>query len=128
MKGKSLAVLLFAFALAPTCLPAKEKILRYEITDLGTLGGVASQACGNHSRAEVTGHSSVAAGLRHAFVWRDGEMTDLGTLPTDFSSQGHSINNSGQVAGLSDYPRTSRHRRRSTPSFGTTTKLYPSGH
>jgi len=94
MKGKSLAVLLFAFALAPTCLPAKEKILRYEITDLGTLGGVASQA----------------------------------TLPTDFSSQGHSINNSGQVAGLSDYPRTSRHRRRSTPSFGTTTKLYPSGH
>jgi probable HAF family extracellular repeat protein len=101
MKGKSLTVLLFAFALAPTCLAANEKILRYEITDLGTLGGVASQACGINNRAEVTGFSSVAAGLRHAFFWRDGAMTDLGTLPTDFSSVGNAINNSGQVAGHS---------------------------
>ena len=59
MKRKSLTVLMFAFALAPTCLAAKEKISRYE----------------------VTGNSSVAARPEHAFVWRDGVITDLGILP-----------------------------------------------
>jgi|SRR6516164_7527744 probable HAF family extracellular repeat protein len=81
MKRKSLTVLMFAFALAPTCLAAKEKISRYEVTDLGTLGGVRSVACGLNNRGEVTGNSSVAARPEHAFVWRDGVITDLGILP-----------------------------------------------
>jgi probable HAF family extracellular repeat protein len=101
MKRKSLTVLLFAFALAPTCLAAKEKISRYEVSDLGTLGGVRSVACGLNNRGEVTGISPVAAGPEHAFVWRDGVMTDLGILLGDLSSTGVGINNSGQVAGSS---------------------------
>ena len=106
MKGKSLTVLLFAFALTPTCLAAKEKILRYEVTDLGTLGGVKSVACGLNNRGEVTGNSSVAAGPEHAFVWRGGVMTDLGILPGDLASGGFGINNSGQVAGNSSITST----------------------
>jgi len=106
MKPRSLAILLFAFVLAPTWLAAKEKISRYEVTDLGTLGGPSSKACGLNNRGEVTGNSSVAAGPEHAFVWRDGVMTDLGILPGDLSSAGWGINNSGQVAGSSSIAST----------------------
>jgi len=99
MKGKSLTVLLFAVALAPMCLAAEEKTTRYEVTDLGTLGGTESFACGLNDRAEITGRSTIVAGPVHAFLWRDGTMTDLGTLPDDVSSVGRGINNAGQVVG-----------------------------
>jgi probable HAF family extracellular repeat protein len=101
MRGKSLTVLLFAVALAPMSLAAAEKTTRYGVTDLGTLGGVESVACGLNDRAEITGSSSVVAGAVHAFLWREGAMTDLGTLPNDLSSGGRGINNAGQVAGAS---------------------------
>jgi probable HAF family extracellular repeat protein len=37
----------------------------------------------------------------HAFLWQDGNMTDLGTLPGDTSSFAYGINDSGQVVGQS---------------------------
>ncbi|MCH8912584.1 MAG: HAF repeat-containing protein, partial [Planctomycetes bacterium] len=40
--------------------------------------------------------------IRHAFLWEDGELTDLGTLGGGFSSYGHGINNQSQVVGRSD--------------------------
>jgi probable HAF family extracellular repeat protein len=99
MKGKLLIVLLFAVALAPVYLAAEEKTTRYEVTDLGTLGGTNSFACGINDRAEITGHSTIVAGPEHAFLWRDRTMTDLGTLPNHDSSRGRGINSAGQVAG-----------------------------
>src|SRR5207244_10248449 len=37
----------------------------------------------------------------HAFLWQNGVMTDLGTLPGSTSSTATAINNSGQVVGNS---------------------------
>jgi probable HAF family extracellular repeat protein len=41
-------------------------------------------------------------GFDHAFLYSNGHMTDLGTLPGLYNSEGHSINNAGQVTGFSE--------------------------
>jgi probable HAF family extracellular repeat protein len=51
---------------------------------------------------QVTGFSSTAAGTEHAFLYRNGKMQDLGTLPGGHSSAGFAINRAGQVTGYSD--------------------------
>ena len=43
----------------------------------------------------------VSANTSHAFLWQNGTMTDLGTLPGDDSSIPAAINGVGQVAGIS---------------------------
>jgi len=71
----------------------------YTITDLGTLGGATSTACGINEGGQVVGRSAIATGQLHAFLWEAGTMTDLGTLPQDAFSNARSINNRGQVIG-----------------------------
>lgn len=71
----------------------------YSITDLGTLGGATSTACGVNDRGQVTGKSARANGQLHAFLWQGGVMTDLGTLPNLQFSEARAINNRGQVVG-----------------------------
>ena len=67
--------------------------------DLGTLGGAGSfhSASAINDAGQVVGTSN-----SHAFLYRRGMMQDLGTLGGTYS-EGHGINNSGQVVGLS-YP------------------------
>jgi len=38
---------------------------------------------------------------QHAFLWQNGAMTDLGTLPGDSFSFAFNLNNKGQVVGIS---------------------------
>ena len=45
---------------------------------LGTLGGATSVATAINDLDEVVGSSQTATGQTHAFLWRDGHMTDLG--------------------------------------------------
>lgn len=71
---------------------------------LGTLGGDASEGYGINSTGDVIGASFYIPGngTRHAFLFRDGWLRDLGTLP---GAQGESyalgINDQGQVVGFS---------------------------
>jgi probable HAF family extracellular repeat protein len=65
--------------------------------DLGTLGGVWSRPTGLNNRGQVIGDSETASGAVHAFRWRDGAMTDLGTPGTD--SFAAAVNERGEVAG-----------------------------
>jgi probable HAF family extracellular repeat protein len=66
----------------------------YTITDLGT-----GEAHGINDRGQVVGVSYTSEGA-HAFKWRNGTMTDLGTLGGHFS-EAWDINNRGQVVGRS---------------------------
>jgi probable HAF family extracellular repeat protein len=79
------------------------------LQDLGTLGGPDSCALWINQRGEVAGHSftsftpdpGTGVPAFDPFVWRNGKMTDLGSLG---GTQGHAsaINNHGQVAGDSN--------------------------
>jgi probable HAF family extracellular repeat protein len=68
--------------------------------DLGTLGGTFGFATWINDIGEVVGIANTLndQGL-HAFFWRDGVMTDIGTIGSDPASQANSINSRGQVVG-----------------------------
>jgi probable HAF family extracellular repeat protein len=78
-------------------------------TNLGSLGGTLfSDAFNVNDRGVVVGSSDLPGDTNfwafpfinnHAFLWRNGAMTDLGTLPGDPSSFAFSINNMGQIVG-----------------------------
>jgi len=74
----------------------------YVVINLGTLGGSASNGFGGaNDREWVTGDANLQGDQNeHAFLWRDGVMTDLGTLGGPNSSVGFPVkNNKGVIAG-----------------------------
>ena len=71
----------------------------YSITDLGTLGGTSSEAAAVNNPGDVVGSSTTAAGVSHAFLYRNGLMFDLGTLPGGSASQATAINDRGDIVG-----------------------------
>ncbi|HLV81468.1 MAG TPA: hypothetical protein VKT32_14375, partial [Chthonomonadaceae bacterium] len=76
----------------------------YTITDLGTLGGYSSQALSLNGAAAVAGWSTTADGFTHAFLYSNGVLQDLGTLPGGSNSYAQGINAAGQVVGYADTP------------------------
>ena len=70
--------------------------------DLGTLGGTYSFAEALNDKGEVIGGANTADDQAfHAFLWKRGTMTDLGTVAGDGCSFALSINSKGQVVGQS---------------------------
>lgn len=55
-----------------------EKKVVWVVTDLGTLGGCFSRADTIDPSGQVFGVSETVQGELHAFVWKNGVMTDLG--------------------------------------------------
>jgi probable HAF family extracellular repeat protein len=74
---------------------------RYRIVDLGTLGGAASNAEAINEHGQVAGWSETAGGNRHAFLYSNGIMQDLGTLTGGSDSYATALNDRGQVVGYS---------------------------
>jgi probable HAF family extracellular repeat protein len=80
-------------------------LLAYALTDLGTLGGIASYAYGINDAGTVVG-SSMVTGFRysHAYTYSGGAMTDLGVLKNlGLFSKAEDINSSGHIVGSSNY-------------------------
>jgi probable HAF family extracellular repeat protein len=93
--GRALSILITLVALFPAVGWAEG----YTAVDLGTLGGGFSIANAVNNRGEVVGRSAIPNGPQHAFIWQDGVMTDLGTLPGGNYSEAFAINNRRQVVG-----------------------------
>ena len=103
---------LFGLISGATALPPP---VTYSVTDLGVLpGGEQSAALGLNSRGEVVGWSEaggetadlytttkgvVKGRARHAFLWKNGVMHDLGVLPGYDSSTAVAINTEGSILG-----------------------------
>lgn len=70
----------------------------YTVTDLGTLGGAASQARGINNQGDVVGSAYTADGETHAFLHSHGQMRDLGSLD-GFIGTAESVSSQGVVVG-----------------------------
>jgi probable HAF family extracellular repeat protein len=97
-------ILLCALAV-PLSLAAAGDPPRYTVTDIGTLGGTSSSAVGISNRGSVSGYSFLPGdAFIHGILWREGELTDLGTLggPNSAVPEDWPPNEKDEVAGLSD--------------------------
>jgi probable HAF family extracellular repeat protein len=77
----------------------ESRFTHYRVIDLGTLGGVGTNSAGfgTNEKGWVAGSSNVIAeGPQHAFLWRYGQMADLGTLG-GASSGASAANTRGEV-------------------------------
>src|SRR5688572_14722575 len=72
----------------------------YQLTDLGTLGGIHSSPRAINDSGQVTGGSHTGVEF-HAFLWDSTTMKDLGTLGGN-SSEGLAINRLGKVTGYAN--------------------------
>lgn len=75
---------------------------QYSVTNLGTLGGSFSNGFGGvNNRGRVTGDANLPGDQNeHGFLWRDGVMTDLGTLGGPNSGVGWpNKDNNGLIVG-----------------------------
>jgi probable HAF family extracellular repeat protein len=79
------------------------------LTDLGTLGGENASALWLNDVGEVIGYADLppnppgCTGLscqHHGFLWKNGVMTDLGTIGTDPCGRALSINEKSQIVGF----------------------------
>jgi len=79
--------------------------------DLGTLGGPEARAMGLNDARQVVGWANISGAVdcltegrpcRHAFLWDNGVMTDLGFLGGDEEGVARAINESGLIVGTSE--------------------------
>jgi probable HAF family extracellular repeat protein len=91
--------------------------VRYRLVDLGTFGGPNSSDFASpimNNEGGITGAADTADSdpnapncynfdcfVTHAYIWRNGVLTDLGGLPGGFGSEGNWINDYNQIAGQS---------------------------
>jgi probable HAF family extracellular repeat protein len=76
----------------------------YQVVKLGSLGGVEGEASAMNLAGQIVGQSETQDGQFHAFIWQNGVMRDLGTLPNQArsSTRALNINGKGQVVGFGD--------------------------
>jgi probable HAF family extracellular repeat protein len=96
--GHARLIVIAAALLFPSTAAAQ-----YTVTDHGSLGGGFSFAHDVNSRGQVVGRASLVSGHQHAFLWEDGVMRDLGTLPGGSFSEAFAINDLRQVVGFSTH-------------------------
>ncbi|HEX8077653.1 MAG TPA: hypothetical protein VF511_07550 [Chthoniobacterales bacterium] len=92
-----------AFALAAEpAVQTQPKFDRYEVSDLPSLGGTNSRGNSINSRSWIAGYSTQAGNqTRHAALWHDGVVTDLGTLGGPNSTVAWNVkNNRGLLVGI----------------------------
>jgi probable HAF family extracellular repeat protein len=118
--GPLAALALAASLPAASAIPAAAATTTYTITDLGSLGqGTVGSAV--NATGQVTGYSYLSTLVQdpagcppnypnpkkcvehpwHAFLYSNGQVTDLGTVGGGDFSEGNAVNLSGQVAGAS---------------------------
>jgi probable HAF family extracellular repeat protein len=103
-----------------------------KMIDLGTLGGLKSDAAALNNKRQVVGSARVSDTpvVRHAFLWEKGQMTDLGTVAPCPQSEAHSINAASQVIGRAyfcagDFYETAVYVERAKPMVDLNTLIDP---
>src|SRR5204863_4262248 len=90
-----------AAALAQTQAKTKPK-MQYHVSTLASLGGTSSGGNSINDQSWVSGYSRMADRNRHATLWRNSLLTDLGTLGGPNSSVAWNVKNTaGILVGIS---------------------------
>src|SRR5881392_1283328 len=90
-----------AAALAQTQAKTKPK-MQYHVSTLASLGGTSSGGNSINDQSWVSGYSRMADRNRHATLWRNSLLTDLGTLGGPNSSVTWNVKNTaGIIVGIS---------------------------
>jgi probable HAF family extracellular repeat protein len=99
-------IIIVFLAISPVLLAGqveKTAPTRYSVIGLGTLGGVlGSSAHSINNKGWIAGEANLSGDTEeHAALWRDGEVTDLGTLGGDNSSVDFPVkSNNGLIVGF----------------------------
>ena len=89
---------LLATALTTTCLCTSAAAApRYDLVDLGTLGGAQSWAYGRNDLGQVVGRSETSYGQGAAFLYQNGLMSFVSSTSNLYSAQ--AISNTGTIVG-----------------------------
>ncbi len=89
-----------SLAQKPVPPPPIRRPLRYNVTDLGTLGGETSGANAINNKGQVVGRADTRDGGYRAFLWQVGSgMQDIDLGSGARGSMAVAINNAGQVVG-----------------------------
>jgi probable HAF family extracellular repeat protein len=118
--GKQLQIVSVAAAVlvaSSTLFAQRPAVPLYSLTDLGTLGGATSEAAGLNLLGDVVGWSATAEGQIHAFLYRNGQMFDLGALPGGSDSFATAISDEGVVVGYGGINRYGPMFREFTQAF-----------
>src|SRR5213080_4199669 len=95
-----------AAALAQTHAKTKPK-MQYHVSTLASLGGTSSGGNSINDQSWVSGYSRMADRNRHATLWRNSLLTDLGTLGGPNSSVTWNVKNTaGIIVGISQTATT----------------------
>jgi probable HAF family extracellular repeat protein len=94
-------------SLALIATPALATV-RYEIKDLGNLGGVTSEADGVNPTGQIIGLAQIQGGNFHAFLADPGGMRDLGTLG-GAQSGARDVNSHGDIVGWANTADGAKH-------------------
>src|SRR5438046_9713575 len=90
-----------AAALAQTQAKTKPK-MQYHVSTLASLGGTSSGGNSINDQSWVSGYSRMADRNRHAILWRNSALTDLGTRGGPNSSVTWNVKNTaGIIVGIS---------------------------
>ena len=92
-------VVLFTVTVHPASASAPPQ---YSITDLGSISGATDEV----GAMAINDRGQVAGGNGHAFLWTNGRLQDLGTLPQEEYEDStlavaNGLNNHGQIVGCS---------------------------
>jgi len=112
-----LKVFIFLLFLPTVALATESEYsqIAFDITELGSLGGIDSSAESITNDGKIVGSSYTLDG-EHATLWSNGQIVDLGTfegkvIKNGRVTEGHSIakdiNLNGQIVGYSTYPHPS---------------------
>ncbi len=71
----------------------------YAVVDLGAIGNGTSRALGINDLGEVVGTSTDSGGTEHAFLWKRGNLIDLGVINHVNPAEAVDINTRSDVAG-----------------------------
>lgn len=99
----------------------------YEVVDLGTFGGELANAFAVNDSGDVVGRAETPTGATKGFLWRDGEMIDLGGLSSSGTgTTAYALNDRGAVVGSSLAPDPQFAGRSAMPFYWSEEKSQPS--